>query len=63
MQDYWQADLVPGVWLQGQGSQVPFQMVGERWRLVPDTVGCGAWGPEACMGLLVGRARAQLVPG
>ena len=29
-QDYWQAELIPGVWLQAQGSQVPFQMVGER---------------------------------
>ena len=26
VQDYWQAELIPGVWLQGQGFQVPFQM-------------------------------------
>lgn len=25
--DYWQAELVPGVWLQGQGSQSLLQIV------------------------------------
>ena len=42
--DYWQAELLPGVWLQGQGSQSSFQIAGVGGRPVPETVGYGVWG-------------------
>ena len=66
--DYRQAELVPGVWLQDQGSQSSFRslLVGAGGGPAPDTVGyggrhwpasgqgCGPAGPRAGSGLHCG---------
>lgn len=64
----WQAELGPWVWLQGSG--IP-ELVSNHWGWDKEegagswhTFGYGAWGIlKLFVGLLVGRARAQLVPG
>ena len=60
---HWWAERGPGVWLQGPG--VPELMSDCRWvGLVPDTADCGgSVCPDTCVGLLVGGARVQPVPG
>ena len=63
MLDYQQAELGPGVWLQD--PQFP-ELVSDCWWgwSISDTVGYGIWGVlKLVVGLLVGSAMAQLVPG
>ena len=61
MPDYWQAELVPGVWLQGPG--IP-ELVSDHywgWGKGAGSIHSQVWVPECprgCTGLLVGRAWA-----
>ena len=63
MLDYWQAETGPGVWLQG--LWVPKQVLDHLrvgW-LLKQLWLQGPGRPEACVGLLAGKAQAQQVPG
>lgn len=50
-------------WSLAAGSRDPRADAGWLVVSVPDMAGCGVQGIEACVGLLLGRAKTLLIPG